>query len=55
MINEWKKHDESENCPAAVDSWIEVETYASTGNIIALAANLSWEFVKFYRIVPAKK
>ena len=54
-MSEWKKHDESENCPAAFDSWIEVETWAAKGSFIELAGNLDWKYVKFYRVVSEKK
>ena len=54
-MSEWKKHDESENCPAAFDSLIEVETYTSSGSFIELAANLEWQYVKIYRVIPSKK
>jgi hypothetical protein len=52
--NLWKKHDGSTVSPEATDAIIEVETWA-THTIITPAANLEWMYVKFYRVVPAKK
>jgi len=51
----WKKHDESDTMPTAFDSLIEVETWAAKGSFIELASNLDWKYVKFYRVVQAKK
>jgi hypothetical protein len=51
-MNNWIKHDLSKVRPEEIDSeaMIEVETFASMGNIFALARELNWAAVKFYRI-----
>jgi hypothetical protein len=51
---EWRKHDESSNCPVNSTDWIEVETYISR-SFKELAGNLEWKYVKFYRVIPEKK
>ena len=54
MNNEWQKHDGSEECPVSPYEMIEVETWASS-DFKALAGNLEWKYVKFYRVIPEKK
>ena len=54
MNNEWQKHDGSEKCPVSPYEMIEVETWASS-DFKALAGNLEWKYVKFYRVIPEKK
>jgi hypothetical protein len=51
-MNNWIKHDLSKVRPEEIDSeaMIEVETFASMGNIFALARELNWAAVKYYRI-----
>ena len=48
---EWKKHDESPECPVSPYELIEVETWASK-SFKELAGNLEWKYVKFYRVIP---
>ena len=46
----WKKHDGSQQCPEDEWSVIEVETYTAS-SYTGFAADLEWEYVKFYRVV----
>ena len=52
-MSEWKKHDETSDCPESVDAWIEVETWTSA-SFKELAKNLEWKYVKFYRVAEEK-
>lgn len=52
--DEWKKHDESNECPVSPYEMIEVETWASK-SFKEFAGNLEWKYVKFYRVLPEKK
>ena len=52
---EWHKHDETYRSPVSHDTLIEVETYASMGNITETAGNIAWQYVKRYRVLSDSK
>ena len=51
-MTEWLKHGGGIALPEGIekDTPIEVETWVATGNTFALARELNWAAVKFYRI-----